>query len=148
MGPSEGITSELSINPRCSTPATITGFPLSVMVLPTIPGSELNSRFHRFSLMIATAALPGLSSSGSSRRPSSGLAPSMCSRLDCPRMASTRSGRSRPVRVRLRLCARAIASKEWFSVCKSIYWPGDGQSRMMPIPGECSQMAARRSACG
>jgi len=55
------------------------------MVFPTIPASALNRRFQIRSLRIATSGLPGLSSSGSSKRPSRGFAPSISSRLDCVR---------------------------------------------------------------
>src|SRR5260370_6102730 len=75
MGPSDGITSELSRKPRWSTPATVYGLPLSTMVFPTMPGSELNNRFQTRSLRIATSPAPGLSSSGNNKRPRSGFSP-------------------------------------------------------------------------
>ena len=139
------MTSALSMNPRPRTPATVNGFPLRVMLLPTMPGSALKSCFQTRSERMATAGLPGRSSSGSNSLPSRGLAPSMRSRLDCAAMLAIRSGCSRPVKVTVRLCASAICSKEWFSFWISMYWPGDGQSRKIPIPGECSHTAASRS---
>ena len=148
IGVSDGITSASSIKPRCSTPATMNGLPLSTMVFPTIPGSALNRRFQTRSLRTATSGLPGLSSSGRSKRPSRGFAPSISKRLDCVRAPKIRSDCSRHVNTKVRLCASAICSKEWFSFWMSMYWPGDGQSRRIPIAGECSHTAASRSGWG
>ena len=76
-----------------------------MMLLPTMSGSELNTRFQIRSLKIATAGFPGLSSSGNKRRPRRAFAPSISSKLDCVRIPSTNSACSRPVSVKERLCA-------------------------------------------
>ena len=47
--------------------------------------------------------------------------------------------------MKLVIRAMAISSKERFSFWISMYCPGDGQSRKMPIPGEWSQMLASRA---
>ena len=65
-----------------------------------------------------------------------GLAPSIPSRVDWVCIPSMRSGCSRPVEVTLRLFARAISSKEWFSSSRSTV-PSDEQfSRDAKIFGQ------------
>ena len=63
-----------------------------VMLLPTMFGSELNNRFQKAWLRMATGVLPGVSSSARRRRPYMGLAPNSVNRLEDVRSASTRSG--------------------------------------------------------
>ena len=62
---------------------------------------------------------------------------------------STRSGRSqRRTSVPLRPWEIDISSNDRFSFWMSMYWPGDGQSCGMLIPGDRSHRIARRSGSG
>ena len=152
-----GMISAFRRNSGPSTPATVNWFlsaplpvatPLRVMLLPTIAGSAAKTRCQKPWLRITTGALPGTSSSGRSSRPWSGLAPSRLNRLDDVSSSSTRSGCSRPSSVALRPWEIDISWNDRFSVRTSMYWPGDGQSSGMLIPGDRSHSTASRSGLG
>ena len=73
-----GMISAFNTKSGRRTPATVNRFfsdpvpgmmPFSAMARPTTFGSELNRRFQNPWLRTTTAGLPGMSSSGSSRRP-------------------------------------------------------------------------------
>jgi hypothetical protein len=81
MGPSAGIASAFSMKPASRTPATVSELPFNVMLLPTIRGSELNSRFQMRLLKTATTAFP-FSSSGLSSLPYCGFAPSIWNKAE------------------------------------------------------------------
>jgi hypothetical protein len=78
----------------------------------------------------------------------SGLPPSIRSRPDEVRIPSIRSGSGSPVRLKSSPMAIAVSSKTWFCVLMSMYWPGDGQSCGMLIPGERSHRIVSRLGLG
>ena len=107
-----------------TTPMMVRLCPLSVICFPTICLSPPNRFCQNHRLNSTTSLRPAASSSGRKRRPSSGRTRRMGKNVAETRKADTRSGLSRPVRLKSLELIAARFSNTWFCVCQSMKVPG------------------------